>query len=286
MNRVRAPALIGVVVIIGSVIVTSLARADDDSLPLLRPPVVNANSELGAAVQGFSQNDYTESSPNKPGTALDREHGTVLGFQAKATTMFNQFGIQNLYAGLFYQYDSGGVTYNGGNLLTGAPLNGTTHYRVNDIGLEFGKGFLLLNNVLITPIVEGGWREWTRELNAFQDETYEHFYVGGGVRGDLGITDRLVLTGKAAIAETVSPTMTATPLPGIAPETRYSLGMAPLYQAELGADYRFYTFLHLYGGVDYMHFSYGQSAVNQYGLLEPNSVTNEFMLRVGIALGF
>ncbi len=285
MNQATAARRLGTIVALGVVLAAGAARAQDAELPNLRPPVVNVNSELGVAAQGFSQN-YREVSPTTPGTSLDSEHGTVIGGQVKATSMFNQFGVENLYVGAFYQYDSGGVHYNGGNLVTGAPVNTVSHYRVNDIGLEFGKGFLLTNNILITPLVESGWRQWTRELSADQAETYEHFYFGGGVRGDLGVTERLVLTGKAAIAETVSPTMTASAIPGFTPEMKFALGMAPLYQAEVGADYRFYSFLHLYGGVDYTHFSYGQSAVNTLGFLEPNSTTNEIVFRVGLALGF
>ena len=165
----------------------------------LRPPVVNVNSEFGIAAQGFMQS-YSETNPTTGGT-LDSEHGTVPGVQVKATTMFNTLGVENLYAGFRYQYDGGGVTYNGA-FLNGMPHNGMSHYAINDIGLEFGKGFLLADNVLITPFVQGGWRGWQRSLSSIQVEDYTHYYLGAGVNGDLGITDRLVLTGRLGIAET------------------------------------------------------------------------------------
>jgi len=163
----------------------------------LRVPVIDLNNEFGIAAQGFMQS-YSETGISR---TFDSESGTIPGFQVKASTMQNGFGIDNLYAGIRYQFDQGNVAYNGANLFTHAPLKGTTNYSASDLGIELGKGFLLSENVLITPFVQGGWRDWRRALSAVQVEDYTHYYVGGGVRGDLGITPRLVLTGRLGIAE-------------------------------------------------------------------------------------
>jgi hypothetical protein len=250
----------------------------------LRPPVINVNNEFGIAAQGFLQS-YSETIP--AGT-FDSEHGTIPGLQVKATTMQDGFGIDNIYAGIRYQYDQGGVGYSGANLFTKVPLKSTTDYTVNDLGVELGKGFLLSENVLITPFVQGGWHDWRRALSAVQVEDYTHYYVGGGVRGDLGVTNRLVLTGRLGVAETISPSMTATASPGsgLPPRMTFALGSAPLYQAGMGADYQFYAQMHLYGGVDYSHFSYDASAINSLGFNEPTSTTDEAVFRLGLALQF
>ncbi|HEY5207869.1 MAG TPA: hypothetical protein VIJ42_00330 [Stellaceae bacterium] len=250
----------------------------------LRAPVIDVNNEFGIAAQGFMQS-YSETVMSR---TFDSENGTVPGFEVKASTMQNGFGIDNIYAGIRYQFDQGNVAYNGANLFTRAPLQGTTNYSVSDLGIELGKGFLLSENVLITPFVQGGWRDWRRALSAAQVEDYTHYYVGGGVRGDLGITPRMVLTGRLGIAETFDPSMTATASPGLGlpPRMTFALGSAPLFQAGVGADYRFYQQIHLYGGVDYSHFSYGSSAINSLGFNEPSSTSDEVVFRLGLAYQF
>lgn len=249
-----------------------------------RPAVIDVNEEFGIAAQGFLQS-YSET---LAGHTFDSEHGTIPGFQAKASTMFDALGVDNLYAGLNYQFDQGGVGYASSYTVfdtpRSTPLKTTTHYSVNDLSGEFGKGFLLTQNVLVTPFVQGGWRNWRRELSSVQVEDYSNFYAGAGVRGDLGVTDRLVLTGRLGIAETIDPTMTATTAQLIPPGTTFKLGTAPLYQAGIGVDYRLFALLHLYSGVDYTHLSYGRSAVDQYGYLEPSSATDEVVFRLGIAV--
>ncbi len=69
------------------------------------------------------------------------------------------------------------------------------------------------------------------------------------------------------------------------PQMTFKLGSTPLYQAGVGADYKFYTYLHLFGGADYTHFGYGASLVNSLGFLEPTSRTSEVVFRLGIAIG-
>jgi hypothetical protein len=249
-----------------------------------RPAVIDVNNEFGIAAQEFLQS-YSE---HYQGATPDSEHGAIQGLEVKATGMFDLYGVSHLYAGIRFQYDHGGIQYDGASLFTGAPLNTTTHYTIDDVGVELGKGFLLTDRVLITPLVEAGWHSWERALSREQVEDYSHEYVGAGLRGDLAITERLVLTSKVAIATTIDPSMTATPLAGFLPRMTYSLGMAPIYQADFGADYKFFAFhapLHIYGGAEVTHFSYGQSAVNQYGFLEPDSITNEITFHLGLAVG-
>jgi len=82
--------------------------------------------------------------------------------------------------------------------------------------------------------------------------------------------------------------MTATASLGSAlpPRMIFALGSAPLFQTGVGADYRFYQQIHLYGGVDYSHFSYGASATNSLGYHEPFSTSDEMVFRLGLAYQF
>ncbi|HEX4114065.1 MAG TPA: hypothetical protein VH020_16150 [Stellaceae bacterium] len=249
-----------------------------------RPAVVDVNNEFGMAAQAFLQS-YSET---YNGTTPDKEHGVIPGVAVKATGMFDLYGVSNLYAGAHYQYDRGAVTYNGA-FLNGTPLNASTNYTTTDVGLELGKGFLITDGILITPLVEGGWHAWERNLGRGQVENYSHDYVGAGVRGDLAVTARLVLTGKVGAGAIIDPGMTsvADPAAGL-PRMSFNLGMRPYYEAGLGADYKFdivFTMLHLYGGVDFTHFSYGASAANQYGFLEPDSASNQVLFQLGLAVG-
>jgi hypothetical protein len=257
------------------------AQTDDQSLAGLRPPVVNVNNELGIAAQGFIQS-YTET---MGGHVPDSEHGTLPGIQLKVSGMFDTLGVDNLYVGLTYQREWGDAAYNG-FLLNGTPHTGTTNYGINDVRLEVGKGFLLSENAMLTPFFQAGWRSWKRTLSPFQDEDYADYYAGGGVRGDLSITDRLVLDGRLGIAATIDPAMTSAQSVVLGlPRMNFKLGIEPLLQAGIGADYLVYKYVHLYGGAEYSRFAYGASAVNQFGFLEPASVTDEIVFRLGVAVG-
>jgi len=90
--------------------------------------------------------------------------------------------IQNKEAGWLASYHlkfyTGNVDYDGANLLTGVPVNGSTHYwgytneiqaiyRTPNNPLEFVGGF--------------GWDSWQRHLSPQQDEDYDVYYLRVGV---------------------------------------------------------------------------------------------------------
>ncbi len=287
-QRGAARAALGVVALravalgaalLGAGLLAAPARADD-------LPVVNVNNEVGIAFQNLWQ-WYTETSQ---GAEVDRETGSIPGFDAKFSVMRDIWGISNVYAAVRYAYSSGTVTYNGA-LLSGQPYAGNSGATINDVEVELGKGFLINPNLLITPLIEGGYRDWQRDVQGpgGYNEDYSNGYLGVGVRGDLALNDRLVLTGKLGLAATLSPSMTASggalAAEGI-PPTNYSLGNTGLVQVGIGADYLLADRIHLYGGLDYSHFGFGSSAVNEYGLYEPSSTTSDFTIRIGFAFGF
>lgn len=257
----------------------STAQADD-------LPVVNVNNEIGIAADAMLQN-YQEHGPTG---VDDSESGWLPGLQAKFTTMFDALGISNLYAAARYTYHSGTLGYNGA-FLGGGPATGNSGATVNNVDVELGKGFLLSRDLLLTPFVQGGYRDWQRDLQmpGGYNENYSNGYMGVGLRGDYALTDRLVFTGRLGAAETLGAAMTASggalATSGIGP-MNFALGDTALLQAGIGADYLLANRIHLYGGLDYTHFGFGQSGVNGAGFYEPSSTTSDFSIRIGFAFGF
>jgi hypothetical protein len=279
MLRPAGAGLVSVFALIAGVFFSSPSRADD-------LPVVNVNNEIGIAFQNLWQ-WYNET---YQGAQLDKETGSIPGFDAKFSVMRDIWGISNVYAAVRYAYSSGTVTYNGA-LLSGQPYVGNSGATINDVEVELGKGFLINPDLLITPLIEGGYRDWQRDVQGpgGYNEDYSNGYIGVGVRGDLALNDRLVLTGKLGLAATLGPSMTASggalAAEGL-PPTTYSLGNTGLFQVGVGADYLLADRIHLYGGLDYSHFGFGASNVNEFGLFEPSSTTSDFTIRIGFAFGF
>jgi len=277
---ILAVATLAVATLAATILATTLpARADD-------LPVVNVNNEVGIAVNAMLQNYQEHGS-----TGIDdSESGWLPGLQAKFSTMFDALGISNLYAAARYTYNSGTLGYNGA-LLNGTPATGNSGATINNVDIELGKGFLLSRDLLLTPFVQGGYRDWQRDLQmpSGYNENYSNGYMGVGLRGDYALNDRLVLTGRLGWAETFGAAMTASggalAASGIGP-MNFGLGDTPLLQAGIGADYLLANRIHLYGGLDYTHFGFGQSAVNGEGFYEPSSTTSDFAIRIGFAFGF
>ncbi len=246
--------------------------------------IKTANNQ--AAIQYTStQVNYKETDSN--GNTLDTENGAVPGVAVLFTTMADWW-LGNDYLQVEYSRNSGSTTY------IGAPLNGNAPFGsisaqdsavLIDYDLRYGKGFILQDNVMLTPYVEIGHHEWDRGVNA--GETYSNKYYGVGALGQYSPVRKLVFTANAFVGRTYHATIDLSPDPyGILPSGSSDLGSSNLYKIGLGADYALTPNIHLDAGVDYNQFRYGNGIFGNTIYGEPNSSTRYTTVKLGLGYAF
>lgn len=239
-------------------------------------PVVNVNNEVGLAFSELIKNYKEYAPPGSPG--YDRENGAVPGFAVSGSIMRDIGGVSNVYASLIFRYSNGNIAYTG-SLQDGTPVSDDSGLIQKDLRLELGKGFLLTDKLLLTPVFQYGYHVWNRDLGEYYED-YSNSYIGGALHVDYAVTDRLVTRFRAGIATTVSPQIYIS-----SSAQTYPLGIRPVYQLGGGLDYAITPRIHLTADADFSHYSYGQSP-QIAGLLEPNSATNDLYVEFGAAYRF
>jgi hypothetical protein len=244
--------------------------------------ILAANNEVGIA---FNENlmNYQENVPAKYG-ASDTESGWMPGFQVKGVWMGNLAGVNNLYAAVHYQRNSGPIAYMG-SLSNGATYNATT----NRVTARIGEGFNIPHGMLITPFIAGGIQNWNRQMQGpyGYTENYNAGLVGTGVLFQYAPNRHWVLSSTSEIMAVIGAGMTPTGVPGY---PNGSLGSASFKTSaeemiNAKADYALTSNFHLYGGVQYVHFNYTGGPLN-HGASEPSSQTSGFSLDAGMAYSY
>ncbi|MHB1880841.1 MAG: hypothetical protein ACYCPA_01320 [Acidithiobacillus sp.] len=251
-----------------------------------------ANNEVGLAATGMLQN-YQEALPSPS----DTESGWMPGFSFKLSGMnpLRRSDASLLYFAVRYRYNSGGLSYQGFTLATHRPDNTTDQATMQQVSVRIGKGFLIGSRVMLTPYFLYRFQDWERNLQSAlgQREHYEANSAGIGLMSQWTPTAHWVLTGDLAWAHGFSGTVHGTR--GIISPI-LNLNPGSTLQAGLQVDYELSRPWHLYGGVQFTHFSYGGSAPF-YGyvpaagryigpLHEPASQTNLLGLDLGVAYHF
>jgi predicted porin len=270
--------------------------AQPATAPAASPPVspqdmvVRVNSEIGLSVSGLFQ-FYQESFDRGP--ALDRETGGTPGFDLKATHMFNAYGIDNFYAGLHYSFNDGTVTYHAGD---GDAFREPAGQIINQVNLEAGRGYFLSSRLLLLPEFQIDYRNWQRSVpnGVSPQETYSYVAPGLALRATYAATEKLALTGKLGWEYTIAPTDAAAANPGLGiPATSLRLGNRSIWQVNAGADYALSARVHVFGDLDYQHIDFGHSPTSFFGtpyglggIAEPNSTTDDLLLKLGLGFSF
>lgn len=219
----------------------------------------------------------------------DYESGTIPG--VKLAVAYMDPDISDLYLQVNYQYVSGDVTYTG--FTQGPPvlpINGaTSRATIQDWGLRAGKGIATGDKWMVTPYATFGGRHWVRELgpgSAFDyDESYNHYFLGLGSLVQFDALPAWVLTADASVAQMIAPTIND-PADGL---DNTALGPSPILNLGFDSDYRFNEVAHIFAGINYQYFTYGQSA-NQVvpggWVMEPFSRTEVWTYSFGARLSF
>lgn len=274
----------------------SVANAAD--MPLKAPPlavpacpggdIVRANNQVSADfVETYI--DYGPEFLTGVGAPLDTEKGWVPGVRVTGSLMQNFGSFCNIYLMGSFTYLNGSTQY----WASGGPVTANTDgATVNNFDFRIGKGFGPSSNFMLTPYLGVGSNWWNRLLNGpfGYDEKYSHAYVGGGLLVQFSPAPRWVISADGLIGEAFDSSMTASPTPGgvAIPGlfTTFTLGNNPVYMVGASVDYAFTEHWHANAGVDYSYFSYGQSAPNAAGFLEPNSTTSYTTVSIGVGYGW
>lgn len=243
-------------------------------------PVVNVNNEIGLAADVMLQDDNYDHLPGSGPSA--QFSGWQPGLEAKASAMQDVLGISNLYAAVRFNFNDGGSSIG-----PTPPYAGVYNRVTNNLGVEFGKGFLISNDFLLTPFIQGGYTNLQSSLGDFTGTT-TNGYVGLGLRGDYALTNRLVLTGRLGWAETLGGSINDSFQLGPDFQRSYTLnyGDMPMWQAGIGLDYVLFSHVHLYGGVDYTEYGLARGPIEPVGLHAVQANFNDLNFHLGIAWSF
>ncbi len=249
-----------------------------------------SNSQIG--IQYISTKvDYTETGIVGTSTGtLDTEAGNVPGYALSISAMKDLL-FTNDYIKAEYDHSTGYTNYVGG--LIGPPQTpygsvlATSSAKLINYSADYGKGFALGNQFMLTPYAELGKHTWVRGVNF--GETYINHYYGIGMMGQYSPVGKLVLSANYLIGQAYDSAITATASNGAILFTT-GLGQSTLQKFGASADYAFTKNLHGNIGVDYTTFKYGISAPTPIGsgyvAWEPDSKTNYTTFKLGLGYAF
>ncbi len=244
--------------------------------------IKNTNNAIG--IQAIST--YVNYTETVRGSTLDTEQGYVPGFALNVSFM-QDWLLGNDYLAATFSQNTGKTNYTGSYLGSSQGYGSVKQSNpavLTDFSLRYGKGFVLNDQVMVTPFIELGSHQWKRNLGSYQ-ETYSNRYYGLGLLGQVAITNALVLSSNAMIGNTVNSYISETG----SPSASGTLGNSTIYRLGISGDYAFTKSLHGNIGLDYTSFSYGQSAstrVGRYAVYEPNSTSQYTTYKIGLSYNF
>lgn len=230
--------------------------------------------------------DYEETAS---GSTLDSDKGAMWGATAEWRQDMDPYLliVKTSYAATESAVYDGSLQYSDG---TTVPYSaGGQKESIWLLQADLGYKYLRSGGMTLSPLVGLGYRDWLRGQNDIANgnykEDYHWFFVDGGVDFDFQTGNWLFgFQGKAAYplaAEMV------TDVAGTYPTMSFSLGSVLSYFVTGTIRYRFPSSdpakrFYVAMSPFFEHWGLGASAVNQYGIYEPDSSTNIF----GLTLGF
>lgn len=212
----------------------------------------------------------------------DYEWGNLNGGRAA----FSYMGPWNSYVHMEWSGAEGVIRYTGYFQPSFAPANVNSRATTQEYNFKIGKGFATSEKWMLTPYFIGGKRYWVREVGVGTAgdfvESYNFLYFGAGSLIQYNPWDRWVFTGDVAIGRTIDAWINVPP----AGLFHTPLGTAPILKLGGEVDYQAARFLHLFAGLDYTYFTFGQSSVQFGSVLEPFSRTQVYNLTLGLRLAF
>ncbi len=225
-----------------------------------------------------------------PGSG-DDENGLTYGFGVGASVLMplhpgNPIS-PDLYTSLDYDLSAGNITYGGHFLVGNAPVTAVDRAVFNRLEARIGVGFPLQNGGELIPFFAAGYQAWNRNIDQRgsigTNEFYETGLIGGGLKLDVPVTPRLVLSATGEMLAMIGANVTFDSF-GIS----HSMGVSAQERISLGADYAVSGRFHAQANFYWEHFNYAGFSPTPatFGLYEPLSTTTQFGLNAGIAYDF
>lgn len=241
--------------------------------------ILDIDNSVSVAAAGTLMNYQEHINPGPS----DTESGWMPGFKVTG----NYMGQNHVYLHLGYQYNSGGIHYDGANLETHQPAYTTDHATTQRLLGKIGYGFFMDNGkIAVTPYVAAGYQSWHRNLEipvGQEIEDYSATLAGAGALFQYQAMPRLTLSADAEVLAVVGGGMT----PHITGITAPSAQFGTSGEEKLGvsANYRLDGPISVFTGLDFTHFNYTGGAMGEY-FMEPPSSTNHFGMNAGIRYSF
>jgi hypothetical protein len=251
-----------------------------------RQQVLAAETNINLSA-GFMHTQYHENA--RPGSG-DDENGFTAGFGVGASVLLPENGLPadaDLYTALMYEFSAGNLDYGGHYLVSNKPLQATDHAVFNRIEARLGFGFPLEGGAELIPFLAAGYQAWNRNVDITgaigTDEFYHSGLFGGGIKLDLPIASRTVISATAEAFALAGG--------GIANnnfDINHSLGVSAEERISLGMDYDINGPIHVFGTGFWEHFNYAgfKPTPSTYYLYEPLSTTTQFGGNIGVAYSF
>ncbi|WP_051690734.1 outer membrane beta-barrel protein [Acidithiobacillus thiooxidans] len=247
--------------------------------------ILSIDNSISVAAAGTLMNYQEHINPGPS----DTESGWMPGFKVTG----NYMGQNHVYLHLGYQYNSGGIHYDGANLETHAAVQTTDRATTQQLLGKIGYGFFMDNGkIAVTPYVAAGYQSWHRNLEipvGQEIEDYSATLAGTGALFQYQITPRLVFSADSEFLAVTGGGMT----PHI---TGLDLGSAHFgvsgeEKVAVSANYRISGPWSVFGGLNFTHFNYTGGAITSYtqdvtDASEPPSSTNLFGMDAGIRYSF
>jgi hypothetical protein len=251
-----------------------------------RQQVLAAETNLNLSA-GFMHTQYHENLP--PGTG-DDENGFTAGFGVGASVLLPEHGLPgnaDLYTALMYEFSAGNLDYGGHFLISNKPAQATDRAVFNRIEARLGLGFPLEGGAEFIPFLAAGYQAWNRNIDTTgaigTDEFYHSGLFGGGMKLDLPIASRTVLSATAEAFALVGGGIALNNF-----DINHSLGVSAEERISLGMDYDISGPFHVFATGFWEHFNYAgfKPTVNSDFLFEPLSTTTQFGGNLGVAYSF
>ena len=272
-------------ILTAAVLAASLGVAHASIFNPVGPQIREANNNwsLGFIHQNLRYYEVPSSAglPNP----LDSETGGLNGIHWDVRHQHAYFGwgfdVDYLQTKLF----GGTVTYNGylENLYTGAltPASGRTNTGEINGQLFLRGGFSPVRHLALFLGIVGGGRSFGRDNSALPggyNEAYYNFLAGGEASAQYAIGP-VVLDLSGIVGRTFGSAMSSNVTGAY---TTFHLGNSPYHRIGVKVTYAMTKHLSLYTSYHRVTYSYGASATNSAGFMEPTSHTTESSVQVGV----
>lgn len=241
----------------------------------------NLDHSISFDITGLSLH-YKEFKKGNTGPILDTSRGAIIGY-----SLLFRSAIGPINSEIGYNYNKGYLKYEQQHPY----IPHSYKHRIYSYYAQLSYPFQLKSS-RIYPLIRIGYREWFRGMDAINIKThypeyYNNYFWLIGLGWTKLILPRLLFDIKLMYGRTFNGTIT-TPNNNVVILPLLKLGNSNIYSVQTKLYYTLTNHLSLNTFINYVNFKFGETKEYQIpgtsfvGFREPNSVTNQFTLGLGI----